>query len=422
LHGWSVNSSGVVVATEDGGQSWRVISKGVNGDVGAIDFHESGFGVAACGGQIVMITRDKGAHWEVRRIQTFGNQFGFAESTDTAFVLDEDTAFVGGQGGLLYRTDDAGESWQNIGYAGSGSYPVSVAARDIEFTTPFDGWVVSADGVYRTVDGGFNWSKVEDPQPGWGLIGGAIEIEGEATVFILPVGSDIVWRSSDYGQSWDHVTLPGDILVLEDISFLSPTVGFACGRINGSEGWDAYIARTTDGGSTWQQVYTAPAAASYRPSIAFDIEAVSPTLVRALSVENDRSVVLTSTSNGQTWTKDIHPSITFPENLDNLCVTQSGDTWIAGFRGLIEHKAAVVACPADMTSTAIAGLPGYGAPNGVLNNDDFFYYLAQFAAGNIARADLTTTAIQGQPGYGTPNGALNNDDFFYYLALFAAGC
>jgi len=36
--------------------------------------------------------------------------------------------------------------------------------------------------------------------------------------------------------------------------------------------------------------------------------------------------------------------------------------------------------------------------------------------------DLTTTAIPGSPGYGIPNGILNNDDFFYYLSLFAAGC
>ncbi|MEZ6233836.1 MAG: GC-type dockerin domain-anchored protein [Phycisphaerales bacterium] len=79
-------------------------------------------------------------------------------------------------------------------------------------------------------------------------------------------------------------------------------------------------------------------------------------------------------------------------------------------------------CEPDLTTGAIAGAPGYGVPNGVLNNDDFFYYLAQFAAGNLAVADLTTGAIAGQPGYGVPNGVLNNDDFFYYLAIFAAGC
>jgi hypothetical protein len=80
------------------------------------------------------------------------------------------------------------------------------------------------------------------------------------------------------------------------------------------------------------------------------------------------------------------------------------------------------ACEPDLTTGAVAGQPGYGEPNGVLNNDDFFYYLAQFAAGNIAVADLTTGAVAGQPGYGVPNGIINNDDFFYYLAIFAAGC
>jgi hypothetical protein len=79
-------------------------------------------------------------------------------------------------------------------------------------------------------------------------------------------------------------------------------------------------------------------------------------------------------------------------------------------------------CPADLTGTAIAGQPGYGVSNGVLNNDDFFYYLGQFAAGNVGVADRTTSAIPGSPGYGVPNCVINNDDFFYFLALFAAGC
>jgi hypothetical protein len=80
------------------------------------------------------------------------------------------------------------------------------------------------------------------------------------------------------------------------------------------------------------------------------------------------------------------------------------------------------ACPPDLTTSAIPASPGYGIPDGAVNNEDFFYYLAQFAAGNLAVADLTTSAIPGSPGYGVPNGILNNEDFFYYLTLFAAGC
>jgi hypothetical protein len=84
-------------------------------------------------------------------------------------------------------------------------------------------------------------------------------------------------------------------------------------------------------------------------------------------------------------------------------------------------------CTPDLTGSAIPGAPGYGVPNGVLNNDDFFYFLALFAqasgcTGCPSPPDLTTTAIPGSPGYGVPNGLVNNEDFFYYLQVFVQGC
>ena len=79
-------------------------------------------------------------------------------------------------------------------------------------------------------------------------------------------------------------------------------------------------------------------------------------------------------------------------------------------------------CRPDITTGAISGQPGYLVPNSVLNNDDFFCFLAEFADQNLEVCDLTTGAVSGQPGYGVPNGTLTNDDFFFFLALFAAGC
>jgi hypothetical protein len=88
-------------------------------------------------------------------------------------------------------------------------------------------------------------------------------------------------------------------------------------------------------------------------------------------------------------------------------------------------------CPADLTGSAVPGQPGFGVPDGMINNDDFFYYLVLFSQSIgcgpgpnpcPTPPDLTTTAIPGAPGYGVPDGNLQNDDFFYYLLLFAAGC
>ena len=80
------------------------------------------------------------------------------------------------------------------------------------------------------------------------------------------------------------------------------------------------------------------------------------------------------------------------------------------------------ACPPDLTAGSVAGQAGYGVPNGVVSNEDFFYFLAQFSAGNTAVADMTTSAIPGGAGYAQPNGVINNEDFFYYLSIFAQGC
>ncbi len=110
------------------------------------------------------------------------------------------------------------------------------------------------------------------------------------------------------------------------------------------------------------------------------------------------------------WTMGVtDSSVVYPGwNLDDVSIT--GSTPVQ------------TACRPDLTTTALPGSVGYGVPNGTLNNDDFFYYLSQYAAGNLSVADMTTTALPGSVGYGVPNGVLNTDDFFYYLSQFAAGC
>jgi len=66
-------------------------------------------------------------------------------------------------------------------------------------------------------------------------------------------------------------------------------------------------------------------------------------------------------------------------------------------------------CPADLTG------PGNdGIPDGILDANDFFFYLQLFASGN-SRADLTGPD-------GTPDGIIDANDFFRYLQLFSDGC
>lgn len=83
-----------------------------------------------------------------------------------------------------------------------------------------------------------------------------------------------------------------------------------------------------------------------------------------------------------------------------------------------------VRCAPDLTTGAIPTHPGYAIPDGSTTSDDFFFYLAQYAAGNLAVCDLTTVGAtnQGQPGYRVGDGRLTSDDFVVYMSLFAEGC
>ena len=96
---------------------------------------------------------------------------------------------------------------------------------------------------------------------------------------------------------------------------------------------------------------------------------------------------------------------------ENLVVVASAErlTWTDGSLG----------CPMPGMNYTQALVPGYRIV--AKSADGSFIYLTD-ASGNLAVCDMTSTAVTGQPGYGVSNGVLNNDDFFYYLALFAGGC
>lgn len=79
-------------------------------------------------------------------------------------------------------------------------------------------------------------------------------------------------------------------------------------------------------------------------------------------------------------------------------------------------------CAADLTGSSDPNSPLYGVPDGNSDAADFFFYLDQFVAGNLAIADLSGSSDPNDPSYGTPDGLLDGADFFYYLDVFVLGC
>lgn len=114
---------------------------------------------------------------------------------------------------------------------------VSGFIRDLHFMNNQTGWVAGSTGVYKTTNGGANWTLISSSNEG-----PPIYFLNESTGFAENK------RTSNGGINW--ITLSG-ISSTEDITFTGNTVGFIVGgsSSNGS------IWKTTDAGITWSLVH-----------------------------------------------------------------------------------------------------------------------------------------------------------------------
>jgi photosystem II stability/assembly factor-like uncharacterized protein len=174
-------------------------------------------------------------------------------------LLTEDSGWIL-LNGHLFRTSDAGRSWEEI----TPAIPAGTEVQDVQFIDVNTGWVLwttfdSSGGasfhLSQTMDGGQAWTssspslfeagdlasyieKAEmdwfDNETGW------ISAKGQSgSNFSLGT----LFTTSDGGNSWDRFTLP----VANHVIFSDPQSGWAVGGPAGNE-----IFQTLDGGATWR--------------------------------------------------------------------------------------------------------------------------------------------------------------------------
>jgi photosystem II stability/assembly factor-like uncharacterized protein len=192
---------------------------------------------------------------------------------DIAFV-DADHGFYGNGEGKLYRTSDSGASWEKVwDQPGTFIRALGFIDKDNGFLgnvgTNYYPGVTDAQPLYRTRDAGASWQPISVP--------GIEKVAGICGIDILPVarlfqgerrishvihaagrvgGPAMVMRSEDSGESWRVLDLSAKAGMILDIKFLTATHGFVAASAPSDKGeGDARILRTTDGGKTWDAVY-----------------------------------------------------------------------------------------------------------------------------------------------------------------------
>lgn len=189
---------------------------------------------------------------------------GNGQKQDDVFFVDAAQGWAVNGSGQISRTQDGGQTWTRQ-LTQSGTYFRCIGFVDTQRgfagnigPNYFPG-VTDANPLYRTLDGGATW------QPVTGISGPAatglcaIEVVSAEVIYAAGRvgGPSHLLKSTDGGQTWiSRAFDPAQIQMVTDIKFLSPTEGYAFGGSSPNVQLSrAVVLRTTDGGQTWAPMY-----------------------------------------------------------------------------------------------------------------------------------------------------------------------
>ena len=249
---------------------------------------------------------------------------GGRSTTSTGITGDDQIYYMGTTGGGVWKTEDAGVSWNNIsdGYFKTGSVgAVSVSESDNNIVvvgmgeSPVRGVMTSSgDGVYKSTDAGDTWEHI-----------GLENTKHISQVRIHPNNPDImyvsaqgspysgseergIYRTKDGGKNWERVLFVDSSSGANDlaIDYTNPRVLYAAFWDHQRLPWyvrsggkGSGIWKSVDGGDTWKKL-TEGLPNSVMGKIGVAVSRANPKLVYAI-IESDEGGLYRSDDGGNSW-------------------------------------------------------------------------------------------------------------------------
>lgn len=198
--GWACGRWGTVLYTEDGGQSWTQQDSSTDYTLSSICFPDPQNGWAVGEGGTIIHTGDGGQSWVNQKCPVDLFLMGtFFVNAQKGWAVTEWTT-------ILY-TEDGGENWEVQFKDGD------FILKSISFCDPLNGWAVGEYGyIYHTADGGQSWEH----------------------------------QAGFFAMSEDSFELVGGNTLFNVVA-IDPVRAMVVGI-------DGYVARTVDGGGTWEKI------------------------------------------------------------------------------------------------------------------------------------------------------------------------
>lgn len=201
-----------------------------------------------------------------------------------------------GVGGAAQRTQSSGGNWALVGPI---TTPSGIGRADRMAFHPTDPNIVftgtSGGGLWKTTNGGSNWTCLTNDIPSLGVSGIAVHPTTPNTIYILTGDGD-----SDFGG------------LVEDFGYMHTSIG---------------VLKTTDGGTKWAKTAVFPGDIENLNGFQLAMDRNSPNVLLAATNKG----LFRTTNGGQSWTKVIDElcyDVTFKPGSSLTCyaVTRTGNT------------------------------------------------------------------------------------------------
>ena len=176
-------------------------------------------------------------------------QTGVTEDLYGVYCIDTNTVFVCGQNGVILKTEDGGNSWQEK-YRQSGYHWYK-----IKFVDSNVGFSFGRDNNYKgkllkTIDGGETWMDMGCPFNAYNYLS-----PSSCDLFLvdtdtLYVASDQLMKSTDGGNSFSQLEIEW-LNSTQDLYFEGNVGYIVLGMAGDFQG--THVAKTTDYGSSWEE-------------------------------------------------------------------------------------------------------------------------------------------------------------------------
>ncbi len=244
--GWAGGANGALLATSDGGNSWRRLRKPTEDSIHDIHFIDGQHGWLLCdrdkfklktfeeSSNYLLRTDDGGGTW--RRIEIGGNE---SQARLVRFAFSQNgNAWIFGEAGTLLKSDDYGETWKK--------QPLVTRFLLLagDFVSAKHGCVVGAGvTIIHTADGGTSWQTGFATDRPTHVRFNSVSFPDERFGWLVGDAGRI-YATADGGNTWRPQLSRVDV-DLRDVKFIDTREGW----IAGTEGT---LLHTVDGGQHWQ--------------------------------------------------------------------------------------------------------------------------------------------------------------------------